>query len=592
MEFLLPAVALLGSAVVCVVLAKRFGLGAVIGYMAAGAVVGPWGLHVVSDTSDMHEFADMGVVLMLFVIGLELQPSRLWTMRRLVFGLGGLQVGVVTVLFAAIGLALGLAWQAALVVGLALSLSSTALALQTLGEKGQLTTRHGRAAFAILLFQDLVAIPILALVPLLGDGGGVTELSGPEILLKAGTVIIALAAIAVGGRYLLRPLLRAVARTRINDAFTANALFIVIGTAVIAESVGLSAALGAFLAGVLLADSEYRHALEAVIDPFKGVLLGLFFMAVGMAVNFGLLASAPLEVAGLLIGLIAIKFGAHYAIARRRLPSDQSAILAASIAQGGEFAFVIFDIAAGARVLGEELSQLLVLAVTLSLMATPAIMFLAERIARPHNRKRSMEASKIEEENQVIIAGFGRYGQVVGRILRAKKIPFTALEDDPDQIDFVAKFGAKVYYGDATRLEVLRAAHAGTASIFVLAVEDVEQSLRIAETVVRHFPNLTVLARARDRQHAYRLMDIGVTLINRELLLSSIDTARQVMEQLGVDSYEATRVTEAFRRSDQRQLQEMHAAWTDEERQIAATLAWTKELEQIFEQDVAAEKTG
>jgi voltage-gated potassium channel Kch len=253
---------------------------------------------------------------------------------------------------------------------------------------------------------------------------------------------------------------------------------------------------------------------------------------------------------------------------------------------------VIFDIAAGSRVLDEELSQLLILVVTLSLVATPAVMSIAERIARPRGKTRVMETVKIEEENQVIIAGFDRYGQVVGRILRAKKIPFTALEDDPDQIDFVAKFGARVYYGDAARPEVLRAAHADKASIFVLAVEDVDQSLRIAETVINHFPNLTVLARARDRQHAYRLMDLGVTLINRELLLSSIDTARQVMEALGVSAYEATRITDTFRKSDQRQLQEMHASWTDEERQIAATLAWTKELEQIFEQDVAAEKTG
>jgi len=589
MPVLSQAVVLLGGAVVAVVIAKRLGLGSILGYLIAGALLGPWGLRVIEDVESVLHLAELGVVLLLFVIGLELQPARLWTMRRLVVGLGGAQVGASAIAIAIAALALGLGWREALVAGVALSLSSTAFALQLLAERKQLTTAHGRSAFAVLLFQDLVAIPALALLPLLGEGGSrlAAEMASGALWVEALAVIATVAAIIVGGRLLLRPMLRIVARTGIREAFTATALFTVVGTALVASSVGLSMALGAFIAGVLLADSEYRHALEAVIEPFKGILLGLFFVAVGMSANFGLLASEPLTIVGLTVGVVLLKFVVLFAVARLAGHRAASALaLAAVISQGGEFAFVIFGIALEASVVSRELVDQLVLVVTLSLATTPLALALAQRLTR-----RPVEPPRYDlkdlEENQVIIAGFGRYGQIVGRILGARKIGFTALEISPDQVDFVAKYGNKVYYGDASNPDVLHAAHADRASAFVLAIDDVEASLRTVEMVRREFPNLTILARARNRQHAYRLMDHGVTIVNRELLGSSLETARRVLEVLGLSSAEARRSVELFRENDERRLVAQYESASDEERLIAETQAWTKELEQIFEQDAA-----
>jgi monovalent cation:proton antiporter-2 (CPA2) family protein len=589
MPVLSQAVVLLGGAVVAVVIAKRLGLGAILGYLIAGALLGPWGLRVVEDVESVLHLAELGVVLLLFVIGLELQPARLWTMRRLVVGLGGAQVGATTVAIALVAMAFGLGWREALVAGLALSLSSTAFALQLLAERKQLTTAHGRSAFAILLFQDLVAIPALALLPLLGDGGSrlVAEMAAGTVWLEALVVIATVAAIIVGGRMLLRPMLRTVARTGIREAFTATALFTVVGTALVASSVGLSMALGAFIAGVLLADSEYRHALEAVIEPFKGILLGLFFVAVGMSANFGLLVSEPLTIVGLTVGMVVLKFVVLFAVARSVRHRVSSALaLAAVISQGGEFAFVIFGVAVEASVVSRALADQLVLVVTLSLATTPLALALAQRLTR-----RPVETPRYDlkglDENQVIIAGFGRYGQIVARILGARKIGFTALEISPDQVDFVTRYGNKVYYGDASNPDVLHAAHADRASAFVLAIDDVEASLRTVEMVRSEFPHLTILARARNRQHAYRLMDHGVTIVNRELLGSSLETARRLLEVLGLSSVEARRSVELFRANDERRLLAQYESSSDEERLIAETQAWTKELEQIFEQDAA-----
>lgn len=590
MSFLSQTVVLLGSAVIAVLVSKRLGLGAIIGYLAAGAALGPWGVHIVKDVDSILHFAEFGIVLLLFIIGLELQPVRLWTMRRLVFGLGGAQVGVTTVVIAGAGLALGLPWPAALVVGVALSLSSTAFALQILAEKKQLTTRHGRSAFSILLFQDLLAIPVLALLPLLGNSG--TSRTAAQIAVDVAMVVGALAAVVFGGRYLLRPILRLVAGTRIREVFTATALLTVAGTALIVQSVGLSMALGAFLAGVLLADSEFRHALEADIEAFKGVLLGLFFVAVGMSVNFGLLTTEISSLLTLTAALVAAKFAILFGIGTASRHSPRSAVfLASSISQGGEFAFVIFNIAVDSNVMSKYLADLLVLAVTLSMAATPAILLIAEWALAPRaDTEGATYDVSVRDDNQVIIAGFGRYGQIVGRILRAKKIGFTALEISPEQVDFVTKYGAKVYYGDASRLDVLRAARADKAVAFVLAIDDVESSLRTAETVIANFPDLVILARARNRQHAYRLMDLGITIINRETLLSSLDTARQLLHVLGMATYEAARAVETFRENDQRRLLAQHGMHHDEEKMIADSKAWAKELEEIFAQDAAAER--
>ena len=590
MSFLGQTVVLLGSAVIAVLVFKRLGLGSIIGYLAAGAVLGPWGIRIVEDVDRIFDFAEFGIVLLLFIIGLELQPARLWTMRRLVFGLGGAQAGLTTLVIAGAGLAFGLSWRTALVVGVGLSLSSTAFALQILAEKNQLTTRHGRSAFSILLFQDILAIPVLALLPVLGDDG--SSRTATQISLDVALVVAALTGVVFGGRYLLRPILRVVARARIREVFTATALLTVVGTALIVHSVGLSMALGAFLAGVLLADSEFRHALEADIEPFKGLLLGLFFVAVGMSVNFGLLAADIILILLLTAGLIAAKFAVLFGIGIASRHGPKSAIfLAGAISQGGEFAFVIFNIAADASVMSKHLADLLVLVVTLSMAATPAILLLAEMILkpRPDTDGKAYDVT-VSDDNQVIIAGFGRYGQIVGRILRAKKIGFTALEISPEQVDFVTKYGNKIYYGDASRLDVLRAARADKAVAFVLAIDDVESSIRAAGTVIANFPDLTILARARNRQHAYRLMDLGVTIINRETLHSSLDTARQLLQVLGMADYEAARTVETFRENDQQRLLEQHGMHNDEEKMIAASKIWAKELEEIFEQDAKSEQ--
>jgi monovalent cation:proton antiporter-2 (CPA2) family protein len=594
MSFLSQAAVFLGAAVVAVPLSRRLGLGSVLGYLVAGAAIGPWGLGLVSDVDNILHFAEFGVVLLLFVIGLELQPTRLWTMRRPVFGLGGAQVALTAAVVGGTALFLGTDWRAAVAIGLGLSLSSTAFALQVLAEKGQLTTRHGRTAFSILLFQDLAAIPILALLPVLNPGGqepaGVTD-----TLISIGTVAGIVGAVILVCHFALRHLLRLVARARIREIFTACALFTVTGMALLMESLGLSMALGAFLAGVLLADSEFRHALEADIDPFKGLLLGLFFIAVGMSVNFGLLATGPGVVLGLTLGLTALKFAVLYGLGIASGHDKRAALnLAVSISQGGEFAFVIFTIAVGSGVMPRETADLLILVVTLSMAVTPFLFILSERILAPRMTALSDRPFDVQppEEDQVIIAGFGRYGQIVGRILQARKIGFTALEASMDQVDFVARYGNKVYYGDASRLDLLRAAKADKAVVFVIAVDDVDASVRIAETVVENFPNLRVLARARNRQHAYRLMDAGVTEIWRETLHSSLGTAESVLTALGLSQRDAERTVETFREHDERLLGLQYTQQKNDACMVALSREWATELEQIFEQDARDDSRG
>ena len=589
MSLLILAAVFLGAAVIAVPLFKRLGFGAVLGYLAAGAAIGPWGLHVVRDVESVLHFAEFGVVLLLFIIGLELQPSRLWTMRRPVFLQGGLQVAVTALLIGAVAYALGVEWRTALVAGLALSLSSTAFALQLLAEKGQLVTRHGRTAFSILLFQDMAAIPIVALVPLLGLDSQ-TVASAADVLWPTLQIVAAVAAVIVGGHFLLRHALRLIARAEVREIFTACALLTVIGTALIVQQAGLSMALGAFLAGVLLADSEFRHALEADIEPFKGLLLGLFFMAVGMSVNFGLLATQPGLVVALVVGLTALKAAVLYAIGvMSGHPRRSSRSLAIYLSQGGEFAFVIFTLATEAGVLTSARADLLVLVVSLSLAVTPLLLFASEKLAAraPSDPPDRPYDTPIDAEGRVIIAGFGRYGQIVGRILGARRIPFTALEVNPEQVDFVAHYGNRIYYGDTSRYDVLRAARAHEASLFVIAIDDVETSIRTAETVTRYFPNLRILARARNREHAYRLMDLGVKDIWRETFHSSLETAHAVLTGLGLTDSEARRTVETFRDHDERRMAAQHEMYRDDKRMVASTREWAAELERLLEQDAA-----
>ncbi len=580
----------LGAAVVAVPLSRRAGLGSVLGYLAAGVVIGPSVLGLVRDVDAILHFAEFGVVLLLFIIGLELQPGRLWVMRRAIFGAGGAQVLITAAVLAMGGTMLGLPLTAAAVAGLALALSSTAFALQILAERNQLTTRHGRAAFSILLFQDLAAIPILALVPLLGSAAAGVEADG--VLLPMLKVAAVLAGVVIGGHFLLRQAFRVAARTRVREVFTAMALLTVIGTALLMQLAGLSMALGAFLAGVLLADSEFRHELEADIEPFKGLLLGLFFIAVGMAVDFRLLLERPFAVAGVVVVLVGLKALVLFGVGRAAgLDRRAAGKLAVTLSQGGEFAFVILGLAVGSRVMEQEVADLLILAVILSMVITPLLMVAEQRLLT--GRKTAAAADTYETppnaENQVIIAGFGRFGQIIARILRAKRIGFTALEASQEQVDFVRRYGNKIYYGDASRLDLLRAAKADQAVVFVLAMDDTAASLRTAETVRRHFPHLRIYARARNRRHAYQLMELGVHVIQRETFLSSLDVARQVLEGLGLPAYLAETAVARFREIDERRLNDSFGLHDDEEKMIYMAKQAAEELEEMFAQDAEAE---
>lgn len=590
MTFLQEAVVFLAAAVISVPLSRRLGVGAVLGYLVAGLLIGPSVFGLVSNVDNILHFAELGVVLLLFVIGLELQPTRLWALRRSVFGLGGLQVASTSLLLALAGFGLGLPPTTAIVTGTVLSLSSTAFALQLLAEKNQLTTHHGRASFAILLFQDLAAIPLLAIIPLLAAGNAVADPWDVAAIAKAAAAI---ALVAGGGRWLLRPFLRFAASAANREIFVAAALLVVVGTALFMQQVGLSMALGSFLAGVLLADSEYRHELEADIEPFKGLLLGLFFIAIGMSVNLGLVIGSPLTVLGLVIGLVAIKAVVLYAVARLAGQSSGSAVnLALYISQGGEFAFVLFGLAASVNAMARPLSELLVVVVSASMAVTPLLVTLNDRVLKIGCRPDKPRAFDTIEtrDNRVIIAGFGRVGQVVARILRTQKIPFTALEASFEQVNFVRKYGSKIYYGDASRLDLLHAAGADKAEIFVLAIDDVEASLKTAQMVKTHYPHLRIYARARNRMHAYQLMDIGVQHIMRETFLSSLEMARDVLLGLGQQVAEADATAHRFRQHDEALLNQQQAFHHDEAQLIASTRQAREELERLFEQDRAAVK--
>ncbi len=583
------AVVFLVAAVVAVPLFKKLGMGTLLGYLIAGVVIGPWLLGIISDVGNILHFAEFGVVLLLFVIGLELRPSRLWELRRPIFGLGGAQVIVTGLILSAAGLALGLSTMTALVVGLVLSLSSTAFALQILAEKKQLTTHYGRASFAILLFQDLAAIPLLALIPLLSTGG-LDHAWNPIAVIRTMAIIVAVIA---GGRWLLRPFLRLAASATSHEVFVAAGLLVVVGTALLMQAAGMSMALGAFLAGVLLADSEYRHELEADIEPFKGLLLGLFFIAVGMGINLGLVVHRPYTVLGLVAGLMTIKALSLYVLGRLAKQSHPSAVnLALYISQGGEFAFVLFSAAAVAQVLDKNLADMLIVVVSVSMAITPLLVMLNEKIFKiGHGPDQAREFDNIEDhEHRVIIAGFGRFGQMIARTLRMKRIPFTVLESSFEQVDFVRKFGNKIYFGDASRLDLLRAARADLAEVFVLAIDDIEASVKTAEMVRKHYPHLKIYARARNRMHAYRLMDVGVEKQIRETFLSSLELARDVLMALGNNEHKANDAVRRFRLHDEILLERQHKIHHDEAQLIAASRQGAEELERLFEEDSPREK--
>jgi glutathione-regulated potassium-efflux system ancillary protein KefC/glutathione-regulated potassium-efflux system protein KefB len=577
---------LLAATVIAIPLFRRFRLSSVLGYLAAGIAIGPWSLRLVTDTDGVRDIAEFGVVLLLFVIGLELQPSRLHAMRRAIFGLGLLQVVVTSIAFAVIGMAFGLSSSTAAVVGFALSLSSTPLVLQLLAEREQLNTHHGRSSFGILLFQDIAVMPMLAILPMLGTNGGVDRLSQTWPSIVKGLAVLAV--LIFGGRLLLRPVLRMVANTKVREAFTAAALLVVIGTSLLVSAVGLSMALGAFVAGLLLADSEYRHELEADIEPFKGLLLGLFFISVGMTANLGLIVERPLTVVALVVGLIAIKSVLLWVLGRATGHSGEGVRgLAFALPQAGEFGFVIFALAVRLAIMDQPLADLLVIVVTASMIVSPLLMNLQYAVLEPlFKKEKPREYDRIDAaEPRVIVSGVGRFGQIVCRVLRMRRIPFTALEADAEQIETLRRYGSKVYYGDASRLELLQAARADRAELFILAISDVEASIRTVETLNKHFPNLKILARARNRQHALRLMELGVRYIVRETYFSGLELAQQTLETLGLTRADAEDSIRKFRTIDEKALRAQLEFKDDEQKLIQNAQLVAKELERLFESD-------
>jgi monovalent cation:proton antiporter-2 (CPA2) family protein len=583
MSLLAQIAIFLAAAVVAIPIFRRFKLGSVLGYLTAGIIIGPASLGLISNVETTQNIAQFGIVLLMFVIGLELQPSRLWVLRRSIFGLGTAQVLVTTVgVAAAAYFIFQQTWQAALVIGFALSMSSTALALQLLAERGQLNSQFGRSAFSILLFQDVSVMPALALLPLLGAS---EKSAGPGgwLVIK---LIAVLATVILGGRYVLRPMLRIIAASRVAEAFTAAGLLIVLGTALLVSQVGLSLSLGAFLAGVLLADSEFRHELEADIEPFKGLLLGLFFISVGMSANLALVREKPFLIIGLTLGLVVFKILVLWAIGRL---SGLSAIatrgLAISLPSGGEFAFVLFGLAAALRIMDSQIADLLVLVVTASMILSPVLLALYDVTFKANESDGRPFDTPVELYPRVIIAGFGRFGQIVGRILLAKKIAFTALEASQTQVDFLRRFGNQIYYGDASRLELLRAAHADNAEVFVLAIDDVDASVKTAELVRQHFPHLKIFARARNRQHAFRLMDLDVRYIIRETLVSSLELSVQVLESLGLSKSTAKETVHQFRVHDEATMAKQQAVKDDEKKFLETSRESAEQLLHLFEAD-------
>jgi glutathione-regulated potassium-efflux system ancillary protein KefC len=545
---LIQAAVYFAAAVAGVAVSHRLGLGSVAGYLLAGIAIGPWGLNVVGQVEDVRAFAELGIVFLLFVIGLELEPGRLWEMRGQLVRLGLSQLAVSIAAIAGIAWMLGVDPRIGVVIGMALALSSTAFALQPLTERGGLATRGGQATFAVLLFQDLAVIPMLALLPLFGSAAGVTSFSWHGL----GVAVLVIAATLIGGHYIARPVFRHIARTRLREVFTEFALLLVIVIALGFASAGLSMALGAFLAGMLLADSEYRHEIEAVLEPFKGLLMGLFFIAVGMTVDFGLLLSRPLAILGVIVGFGTVKAVILWVIAREaRLPVNERPLFILLLAQGGEFAFLLVGLGAGQDAIPREVAQAVTLAVALSMLLTPFLLALHDQVLVPRLAEQARRpADEVPQLGKVIVAGLGRVGQVVARVLHASGYEPTVLDDNPDHVEQSRKFGFRAFYGDATRLDLLQAAGADRAEYLIIALDNPRATSSLARTAKEHFPNLRVVARARDMRHLFELRDLGVELIERETFRSALNLAERALSTITGDAERARRAARAFGRHD------------------------------------------
>ncbi len=610
-QFFSSALIYLAAAVISVPLAKKFGLSAVLGYLVAGMVIGPFGLRAIGQEGEsvMH-FAEFGVVMMLFLIGLELQPSMLWRMRGKILGLGGVQVIVTTAVITGIAMACGLVWQMALAIGMALSLSSTAIVMQSLQEKGLSKTSGGRSAFSVLLFQDIAVIPILAVYPMLatispssagndhgGEGSAFQQWIAHQpswvltLLVLAAVVLIILAS-----RLLLRPVLRTVAATGVREVFVALALLIVIGIASIMMQLGVSAALGTFIAGVVLADSEYRHELESDIEPFKGLLLGVFFIAVGAAIDFALIKSMPLTVAAIVLGLIFIKAAIIFTIGGiAKLGSDQRVLFSLSLAQGSEFAFVLFGFALSEGILPAETTQLLIASVAISMALTPLIMMVEEKVLRPKLGTREVDdkqADEIDEQSPFILAGVGRFGNFVARMLRAQGYPLTVIDSDSEHVEFLRKLGIETFYGDASRLDLLESAGAAEAKTIMIAIDDEEKILHIIELCRKHFPQLKIMARALSRTHEYELIQLGVDFVIHQHSGSATAMAEAALKCLGQRANQAHRAACYFTKHDKIVTQQAAEIHRDQGQYISLIREKISELEGFNLQDANSHKSA
>jgi glutathione-regulated potassium-efflux system protein KefB len=579
-NFLEQALIYLAAGVIAVPLFKRIGLGSVLGYLAAGMAIGPWGLALIGDPQTVLHFAEFGVVMLLFLIGLELDPQRLWTLRRPIFGMGSVQVIATAAAVAAIALALGQPLAVALVAGMGFAMSSTAIALASLQEKNLLSTPGGQAGFSVLLFQDLAVIPLLLAVGLLSEGKAALDWRA------AALAVGLIAAVFAGGRLLLRPALRTIAETKLREVFVAAALLLVIGIAALMEAAGLSMALGAFLAGVILADSEYRHELELDIEPFKGLLLGLFFIAIGMSVDLGLFARSPLLVLSLALGIVLLKVAILFPVANLfgYCGRADAALFAVALSQVGEFAFVLFS--AAGSLLPPGTLALLNAAVAVSMLTTPLLFILYEKGLAPRLARGAEPVPGVmEQANPVIIAGFGRFGQVVSRVLNGLRISATLIDHDPNQVELVRRFGNPAYYGDASRLDVLERAGLARARLLVVALDDSEAALRTVRQVRRRYPELAIIARAHARSDGYEYMDLGVPAV-RETFGSALDAAEAALRSLGHGPIAARRVVTQFRRHDE-EMMELQAPHRGEVKQlIALNQQGRRDLEKLLTAEI------
>ncbi len=582
LEDLVP---LLAAAVIFVSLSRRLGFGSVLGYLVAGVAIGPYGLKLIEDTEEISTVSELGVVMLLFLIGLELRPARLWVMRKAVFGLGIGQLVLTGLLFAALAHLAGASWAGSAALGVGLALSSTAIVLPMLGERNLLASNAGRDSFAVLLFQDLAFIPLVAVVPLLAENAVQLMVPWRSVTLAIGGGAVFLAA----GRFLLPRIFRLIGGARTPEIFTATALLLVVGTAALAHKAGLSPSLGAFLAGVLLSSSEYRHELQADIEPFEGLLLGFFFMSVGMSAELGLAVSEPkIIILGVLL-LLAGKTVISYLLARLAGRVRAEALrFAFALPQGSEFSFVLFGSAVAVGVLSDRMAGLATLIIALSMATTPILFALSERFLVPRlasARKEPVYDTIPDTDAPVIICGFGRVGQIVGRILRMQGIPFTALDKDTSQIEGLRRFGFQVYYGDPARADLLRAAGAEKAKLAVVALDDMEETLVAVDMLRRNFPNLKLFVRSRNRRHSYLLMDREVDGIVRETFHSSLRLSEMVLNAIGISPVDALRAVEVFRVRDEQALIDSHAFYEDERRLIQNAQDVADELAGLFERD-------